>query len=115
MTFERFFFVSVSQLNFIAFYVDFEQGKILSGKYVTLLCLFVCLFVCVCVLGVNVLLLRSVVVAVKGLVLCNALLYSFLYSSFIRRFLLALFVCLLLTSFSFVCLLLLRRLDQVDD
>lgn len=64
---------------------------------------FVCLFVCVCVLGVNVLLLRSVVVAVKGLVLCNALLYSFTYSSFIRRFLLALFVCFLLHFLSFAC------------
>lgn len=63
----------------------------------------VCLFVCVCVLGVNVLLLRSVVVAVKGLVLCNALLYSFPYSSSIRRFLLALFVCFLLHFLSFAC------------
>lgn len=66
----------------------------------------------VCVLGVNVLLLCSVVVAVKGLVLCNACYFSFLFSVILVC---CLFTFLLYSSSSFVYLLLLRRLDQVDD
>lgn len=66
----------------------------------------------VCVLGVNVLLLCSVVVAVKGLVLCNACYFFFLLSVILVC---CLFTFLLYSSSSFVCLLLLRRLDQVDD
>lgn len=59
----------------------------------------------------NVLLLCSVV-AVKGLVLFNVMLCCFLIF-FCDS---CLFACLhLIISSPFVCLLLLRRLDQVDD
>lgn len=69
---------------------------------------------CECVLGVNVLLLCSVVVAVKGLVLfINALLFCCFFS--LSTILVCLLVFLSCFSSPFVCLLLLRRLDQVDD
>lgn len=55
---------------FCLFHIDFAREKILGMKLG---------IVYACVLGVNVLLLCSVVVAVKGLVLCNAC-YFFLSS-----------------------------------
>lgn len=88
---------------FCLFHIDFAREKILGMKLG---------IVYVCVLGVNVLLLCSVVVAVKGLVLCNACYFFFLLSVILVC---CLFTFLLNSSSSFVCLLLLRRLDQVDD
>lgn len=75
-------FVNDDWVIFFLFHIDFAREKILGMKLG---------IVYVCVLGVNVLLLCSVVVAVKGLVLCNACYFFFLLS--------VILVCCLFTFF----------------